>query len=105
MPNKYYERLKKLINQNIENEHDWEMFEKLFDQAHTNFFKRLKTEYPALTPSDLRLCAYLRMNLSSKEIAPLINITIRGVEERRYRLRKRLNLPAELNLTDYILSY
>lgn len=105
MPNKYYERLKRLINQNIENEHDWEMFEKLFDQAHTNFFKRLKTEYPALTPSDLRLCAYLRMNLSSKEIAPLINITIRGVEERRYRLRKRLNLPAELNLTDYILSY
>jgi len=81
------------------------MFENLFDQAHANFFKRLKTEFPTLTPSDLRLCAYLRMNLSSKEIAPLINITIRGVEERRYRLRKRLNLPPEHNLTDYILSY
>lgn len=105
MPNKYYDRLKKLINQNIENEHDWEMFENLFDQAHANFFKRLKTEFPALTPSDLRLCAYLRMNLTSKEIAPLINITIRGVEERRYRLRKRLDLPAEQSLTDYILSY
>lgn len=105
MPNKYYDRLKKLISHNIENEHDWEMFENLFDQAHANFFKRLKTEFPTLTPSDLRLCAYLRMNLSSKEIAPLINITIRGVEERRYRLRKRLNLPPEHNLTDYILSY
>ncbi len=105
MPNKYYDRLKRLINQNIENEHDWEMFERLFDQAHENFFKRLKSEYPSLTPSDLRLCAYLRMNLSSKEIAPLINITVRGVEERRYRLRKRLNLPADQNLTDYILAF
>jgi DNA-binding CsgD family transcriptional regulator len=81
------------------------MFEKQFDQAHENFFKRLKTNYPELTPSDLRLCAYLRMNLSSKEIAPLINITIRGVEERRYRLRKRLNLPSDQNLPDFILAF
>lgn len=105
IPNKYYDRIKKLINQNIESEHDWEMFENLFDQAYENFFKRLKTGYPDLTPSDLKLCAYLRMNLSSKEIAPLINITIRGVEERRYRLRKRLNLPTDQNLTEFILSF
>ena len=105
IPNKYYDRIKKLINQNIESEHDWEMFEDLFDQAYENFFKRLKTGYPDLTPSDLKLCAYLRMNLSSKEIAPLINITISGVEERRYRLRKRLNLPTDQNLTEFILSF
>jgi hypothetical protein len=105
IPNKYYDRIKKLINQNIESEHDWEMFENLFDQAYENFFKRLKSGYPDLTPSDLKLCAYLRMNLSSKEIAPLINITIRGVEERRYRLRKRLNLPSDQNLTEFILSF
>lgn len=105
IPNKYYDRIKKLINQNIESEHDWEMFENLFDQAYENFFKRLKTDYPDLTPSDLKLCAYLRMNLSSKEIAPLINITVRGVEERRYRLRKRLNLPSDQNLTEFILSF
>ena len=105
IPNKYYDRIKKLINQNIESEHDWEMFENLFDQAYENFFKRLKSGYPDLTPSDLKLCAYLRMNLSSKEIAPLINITVRGVEERRYRLRKRLNLPSDQNLTEFILSF
>jgi ligand-binding sensor domain-containing protein len=105
IPNKYYDRIKKLINQNIESEHDWKMFETLFDQAHENFFKRLKNEYSELTASDLRLCAYLRMNLSSKEIAPLINITVRGVEERRYRLRKRLNLPSDQNLTEFILSF
>jgi len=105
VPNKYFDKINKLINQNIDNEHDWEIFEKLFDQAHQNFFKRLKDAYPSLTASDLRLCAYLRMNLSSKEIAPLINITVRGVEERRYRLRKRLNLSTEASLTDFILQF
>jgi len=105
IPNKYYDRIKNLINQNIESEHDWEMFENLFDQAYENFFKRRKSGYPDLTPSDLKLCAYLRMNLSSKEIAPLINITVRGVEERRYRLRKRLNLQGDQNLTEFILSF
>ncbi|MGD9978247.1 MAG: helix-turn-helix transcriptional regulator, partial [Bacteroidales bacterium] len=105
VPNRYFEKISHLITQNIENEHDWEIFEKLFDQAHQNFFKRLKDAYPTLTASDLRLCAYLRMNLSSKEIAPLINITVRGVEERRYRLRKRLNLPTEESLTDFILKF
>jgi ligand-binding sensor domain-containing protein len=105
IPNKYYDSIYSLIDQNITSEHDWIMFEKLFDQAHENFFKRLKSEYPDLTSSDLRLCAYLRLNLSSKEIAPLINITIRGVEERRYRLRKRLNLLSDQNLTDVILSF
>ena len=105
IPNKYFDKINKLINQNIDNEHDWDVFEKLFDQAHQNFFKRLKDAYPTLTASDLRLCAYLRMNLSSKEIAPLINITVRGVEERRYRLRKRLNLSTEASLTDFILQF
>ncbi|NOU19610.1 MAG: hypothetical protein HOO91_18795 [Bacteroidales bacterium] len=105
IPNKYYDNIYLLIEHNITSEHDWVMFEKLFDQAHENFFKRLKTEYTDLTPSDLRLCAYLRLNLSSKEIAPLINITTRGVEERRYRLRKRLNLLSDQNLTDFILGF
>jgi DNA-binding CsgD family transcriptional regulator len=81
------------------------MFENLFDQAHENFFRRLKLAYPDLTPSDFRLCAYLRMNLSSKEIAPLLNISIRGVEEKRYRLRKKLNLTADQNLTDFIIGF
>lgn len=105
IPNKYYDSIYSLIEQNITSDYDWAMFEKLFDQAHENFFKRLKTDYTDLTPSDLRLCAYLRLNLSSKEIAPLINISVRGVEERRYRLRKRLNLLSDQNLTDFILSY
>jgi len=105
LPARYYTKINKLIENNLNSEHDWEMFENLFDQAHENFFKRLKQEYPDLTPSDFRLCAYLRMNLSSKEIAPLLNISIRGVEEKRYRLRKKINLNPEQNLTEFIIGF
>lgn len=105
LPVKYYTKISKLIESSINSEHDWEMFEYLFDQAHENFFKRLKQNYPELTPSDFRLCAYLRMNLTSKEIAPLLNITIRGIEEKRYRLRKKLNLQTDQNLTEFIINF
>lgn len=105
LPVRYYENLTKILDHGISSEHEWEMFEHLFDQAHQNFFKRLKVDYPDLTPSELRLCAYLKLNLSSKEIAPLLNITIRGVEEKRYRLRKKMNLTSEQGLTDFIMSF
>lgn len=105
LPAKYYQTLYHIIERNISHEHDWQVFEQLFDQAHENFFQRLKNDFPELTPSDLRLCAYLRINLSSKEIAPLLNITVRGVEEKRYRLRKRLKLSPDQSLTDFIMNY
>ena len=69
-----------------------------------DFIKELKTKYPKLTPNDLKLCTYLRLNLSSKEIAPLLNISVRSVEISRYRLRKKMGLPTEINLVDHILS-
>ena len=104
-PARYLQRLTTLIDKNISNDNDWEMFEALFDQAHENFFKRLKQSFPDLTQSDLKLCAYLKLNLSSKEIAPLLNISIRGVEIRRYRLRKRLSLSSDNNLVEYIMQF
>lgn len=105
LPRKYFSRINRLIENSFKSDQEWEVFEKLFDQAHENFFQRLKSDFACLTPSDLRLCAYLRLNLSSKEIAPLLNISVRGVEERRYRLRKRLQLPSEQNLTEFILAF
>ena len=105
LPAKYFTRINKLIDNSINSEHDWEMFEYLFDRAHENFFKRLKQEFDELTPSDFRLCAYLRMNLTSKEIAPLLNISIRGIEEKRYRLRKKLYLKPDQNLTEFIINF
>jgi ligand-binding sensor domain-containing protein len=97
-------KIGQLIKENESSEQEWEVFEKHFEQAHNNFFKRLLEAYPELTQSDLKLCAFLRMNLSSKEIAPLLNIEIRSVEVRRYRLRKRMHLNTDENLVEYILN-
>src|SRR5690606_32759549 len=82
---------------------DWEEFSLHFDDVHRNFLSEMKSRFPALSTTDLKLCAYLRLNLSSKEIAHLMNITLKGVEVGRYRLRKKLHLPREMNLFDYLL--
>lgn len=100
-----YKKLNEMLEKSLSSEDEWKKFEFHFDQAHENFFKRLKAEYPDLTPNDLKLCAYLRMNLSTKEIAPLLNISVRGVEVRRYRLRKRLKLKREDNLVEFLMGF
>lgn len=99
------QKLARLIDRHLEGDHDWEVFEASFNRVHDDFFKRLMHNFPDLTPGDLRLAAYLKMNLSSKEIAPLLNISVRGVENKRYRLRKKLNLAEEANLTEYIMGF
>ncbi len=92
------------INKIINNKKDWEFFEKAFNHADKKFFKKLKERHPELTPNDLRLCVYLRLNLTSKEIAPLLNISHRSVEIKRYRLRKKLDLERDTNLNDYFIN-
>ena len=94
----------KIIDKNLNNTDDWKMFQEAFNNADKKFLKKIKSKHPELTPNDLRLCAYLRLNLSSKEIAPLLNISPRSVEVKRYRLRKKMNLPHDENLTSYILE-
>lgn len=103
-PEKYYSRVVRKIDNNISSMDDWNVFEIHFEKAHEKFLQKLISKYPQLSHSDLRLCAYLRMNLSSKEIAPLLRISYRGVENHRYRLRKKLLLKKDVNLTDFILS-
>ena len=101
-PDKYFNYLNKKIDENISNQDDWQVFETNFERAHDQFFTKIKSDYPDLTPGDLRLCAYLRMNLSSKEIAPLLGISVRGVENHRYRLRKKMNLDHDESLANMI---
>lgn len=93
------------IDGHLSSEEDWDVFKANFNQLHDQFFKRLKEEYPELTPGDLRLAAYLKMNLSSKEVAPLLNISLRGVENKRYRLRRKLQLEPEANLAEFLMQY
>lgn len=94
----------KTIDRNINNADDWKFFEDAFNNADKDFLKKVKKVHTELTSNDLRLCAYLRLNLSSKEIAPLLNISVRSVEVKRYRLRKKMNLPHEDGLADYIMQ-
>ena len=94
----------KNITKNISEEDSWTVFKEAFDNADNDFLKKVKMAHPSLTPNDLRLCAYLRLNLSSKEVAPLINISVRSVEIKRYRLRKKMELSHEQGLVEYILS-
>ncbi|MGM0408978.1 MAG: triple tyrosine motif-containing protein, partial [Bacteroidota bacterium] len=101
---KYLQKLIKNIERNTNQKEDWEKFELHFDQVYEDFTKRIREQYPNLTPNDIKLCAYLRMNLSTKEIAPLLNISIRGVEISRYRLRKKLNIPQNENLIDFMMN-
>jgi len=94
----------KIIDKNLNNTDDWNLFEEAFNNADKDFLKKIKNSHQTLTSNDLRLCAYLRLNLSSKEIAPLLNISPRSVEVKRYRLRKKMGLSHEANLSDYILE-
>jgi DNA-binding CsgD family transcriptional regulator len=92
------------INKNISKDDSWNVFQEAFDNTDKDFLKKMKQAHPSLTPNDLKLCAYLRLNLSSKEIAPLLNISVRSVEIKRYRLRKKIDLPHEQGLVEYILG-
>lgn len=101
-------RVKSLIAKTtdaISNEEDWEVFETNFNELHDDYFKKMIQQHPKLTTKDLKLCAYLKMGLMSKEIAPLMGISTRGVELHRYRLRKKLGLTKEQDLTKYVLSF
>lgn len=83
---------------------EWEQFALHFDKVHGDFLFKVKEKYPALKAHELKLCAYLRMNLSSKEIAQLMSISVRGVEISRYRLRKKLGVPTETNLFQFLFD-
>lgn len=100
-----YKNIIKKIDSSISHKDEWKVFEYNFNQVHEEFFKDLKSKHPKLTAKDLRICAYIKMNLSTKEIAPLLNISLRGVETQRYRLRGKLGLDSDQSLTDYLLNF
>jgi DNA-binding CsgD family transcriptional regulator len=101
-------QLKKVVRQILADQRldeDWEQFAKHFDQVNNQFLQRIRTEFPQLTRKDHRLCVYLRMNLSSKEMASLMNISVRSVEVARYRLRKKLAIDGKVNLVDFMIQF
>ena len=98
-------KMERSIKQSIDNDNNWKRFEENFDLVYENYLKRLGDMYPELNTSDKKLCAYLKMDLSSKDIAPLLNISVRSIEMNRYRLRKKMNLDREINLGEFLQRF
>lgn len=99
------EKIVKEIDTTLRLQEDWEQFEYHFNKVHRDFLSRLRHDYPDLSPNEQKLCAFLRLNLNTKEIANLLHISLRGVEVARYRLRKKLQLAKGQNLSKFILEY
>lgn len=101
----FFDKLIRMINDNITKESDWAVFQTNFDRIHEKFFVKLKSRYPELTSGDLRMCALLRLNMPTKDMASMLSLSVRGVEAARYRLRKKLNLAEGESLTDFVLKF
>lgn len=97
-------KMVKILTDDDKMDKDWESFTQHFDKVHSDFIIVLKEKHGNLTPNETKICTYLRMNLSTKEIAQIMNISVRGVEISRYRLRKKLGLSTEVNLFDYLIG-
>ena len=99
-----YQQLIRTINFDLQNDNNWENFSRYFEEVHKDFNRNVKSKYPEVTSNELRLLALLKMNLSSKEIASILNISSEGIKKARYRLRKKLNITTEDSLQDLVLS-
>jgi tetratricopeptide (TPR) repeat protein len=94
----------KEIDSEIAFDTEWNTFKFHFEQVHPGFFLNLANAVPALTNKEQRFCAYLKSNLSTKEIAQLTNTTVRGVQQSRYRINQKFEA-AQLNLSDFIQKH
>jgi hypothetical protein len=97
-------QLAKLVNQHFTNDNNWSDFDKYFESINKNFYTKLKTSFPEIGSNDLKICALIKLNLSIKEMASILNISPDSVKTARYRLRKKLQLNTENNLTEFIIS-
>lgn len=100
---KLVEIFKKLHQHKLGEEY-MKVYDVNFEKIHQDFFKKLKYIHPKITTRELRLCAFIKMNLTNKEIAPLLNISVRGVETARYRVRKKLQIDQESSFNDFLLN-
>ncbi len=105
LPVKFIREMEQIIDHGLDTQtEEWQKVMKNLKLSQEGFFRKLKEKYPSLTPNDLRLCSYLRMNFTTKEIANLTNISQRAVEIGRYRLRRKLNLSHDVNLTEFLIG-
>ena len=97
-------KLNKLLSSYFQPERDWEITKKHFEAVHKDFFTNLKKRFPNLTQNELRHCAYIRMNYTTKEIARILNVAPASVQKARLRLKKKMHLTEKDNLYLFIMS-
>lgn len=102
---RFFEKIIHMIDEKRTNENEWTLYQTNFDRIHEKFFFKLKERYPELTPGDLRMCALLRLNMPTKDMASMLSLSVRGIEAARYRLRKKLNLSEGENLVDFMIRF
>ena len=95
-------KIQKIIKENGNLEEDWEQLKLHFDQVHPNFFRTLQETFDNLSKNDLRLCAYIRINLTNKEIGRILNVGFKSIQVAKYRLKKKLGLTKEQDLSEFI---
>ena len=98
------EQLTRIVNSHFAKDSNWNDFDKYFESVNKNFYTKLKQKYPKISSNDLKICALIKLNLSIKEMASILNISHDSVKTARHRLRKKLELSTEDNLTEFILS-
>ncbi len=101
---KILNELRKKIRSHTNVDRDWEDFKRYFEEVHTSFYTILKEKHTDLSPNDLKVCSLVRLNLNIKETASVMGISPESAKTARYRLRKKLNLPPETELFDYLLD-
>ncbi|MFD2727189.1 tetratricopeptide repeat protein [Hyunsoonleella rubra] len=99
-----FNKLIRTIDFDLKDDNNWENFSRYFEQVHKDFNTTVKKKFPEVTSNELRLMALLKMNLSSKEIANILNVSPEGIKKARYRLRKKLRITTEDSLQDLVLS-
>jgi len=102
---KVLDPLRKRIQNKIDDSADWDQFQMQFSLAYPEFVESLSVHYTGLRTADIKLCCYLKMSMNTKEIARVTGLSVRAVENKRYRLRKKLNLDTEVSLDSFILAY
>ena len=93
------------IESNLQYDQEWKEFEKWFQEVHSQFFKKIRKKFPSLTVREQKVCALLRLNMNTKDIANLTNLEPRTIEVYRYNIRKKLGLKPGENLTSYLMGY
>lgn len=99
-----YKELIKTINFDQQDDKNWESFTQYFEQVHKDFASNVKKRYPDVSKNELRFMALMKMNMSSKEIATILNISTDGIKKARQRLRKKMNLNPKDSLENTVLS-